>query len=206
MPHTIETTLYTFEELSDAAKERAIEEIRERGWLTECFRADADLMLDWIKEEKAEPQGIDIRDVRWTDRGWANFDAAFEAWVDLETFMKAHKLAGKYRALFNVAREQNAEMTVDWAGCKIYEGAGDSFRQRAAEIRLYGWQLDEARDKLVNEQAAVVEGVLDGVLRGLRDEFASALNEELDYQNSDGYVTEYLEGSSYDFTEDGTLA
>lgn len=85
MPETKEITVYTFDELSDKAKEHAIEQYARHGMDWEWW----DTVYDDAKEDGKE-HGFDINDIRFSGF-WSQGDgASWTGLVNISKFMEKH--------------------------------------------------------------------------------------------------------------------
>lgn len=198
---TIEVKLFTYPELSEKAQEQAREKVRTMGWCADDFRFSAQHMIDNLKEEAAA-QGIDVRDVSYEDRSWAFFTVTIEAIIDLAAFMKANKLANRYRALYNVATEKNPDVGIDNAYRLTGHGSGNTVYGQEARIEFSGYNDPSAT---VQGQAAAVEELIDATIQQMERELAQSFNEELEYCYSDEVIADLLTNNEHEFEENGDL-
>lgn len=199
---TTSVTVYTFDELSDDAKEKAIESVREflaRAWDSSDTEQLAEAIVYTLAEKLGSPgwdtygsgdfPGIDGVTMKgWDlDRGQSiDLDGAFTRdnapalpWVD---GIERVELNGRRLNVFLVDTEPDCTCPQDnWlvphdAGCPSLTPVQVS---------------DEARSKL--EQAA-------------RDAVSAAWHggrTELEWMESDEYVKDHIEANEYEFTEEG---
>ena len=212
MPVTRTLTLYTFNELSAEAQERAIERARESDWrsdwIGEMLREDMSLEFSqYFIPERLEPFGFDVLCRRYRTIGgneksepalwWdTNPDsAAFEANVNLETFIRAKKLGRKYALALSAAK--NGEIYA------ASVGAGDTRKCPIAEIELqHAWDV-ESNPERDARLAAQCDALEDELLRHYDDvcgEIVGFLQRTMEWRTSDEYYREELaeNGSLFD--------
>ena len=175
----IERTLYKFSELSDSAKAKAIDNLR-----------DINIYDEWHEDDYShleELHGIRIKDGFYfsIDREWFITPKDIEL-IDVKKFAgslykkNSILLAGDY-AIGISHNTRNGRAIVE----SHYRGA---YRPRLE--RAINAQLELLQDKL--------DSMLESVLNGLQDQYW--------YLVSDSAIIETIEANDYEFTEDGELA
>jgi hypothetical protein len=174
---TIETTVFTFDELSEDAKEKAIQDYRNKDvywhdWW-ECIYDDA------------ENVGIKITGFN-TGRGWdISFKFIDSAYDSAQKIIKEH---GQACQTYKTA----AKFVNDWAelvakysdGIKLDEVADDN-----------EYEFDNEADELEKDFQS-----------SIGHDFLMLLQEEEEYLNSDEAISETIQANEYEFTEQGKRA
>ena len=184
----IEKTIYRFDELTEAAKEKAREWFRgiaDDNWWSESVIDDAKRIGALI--------GFDVDDVYW--RGfWSQGDGT--CWTGAVTYSTGCAAA--------VAREcpQDAEIQ------RIARAWGDLQRRNFYQIRGGVSANDRYMRTSVNAYRADDREVIDGddasqIVSDFADWIYRSLEKEYDYQNADEQVGEAIRANEYEFDEEG---
>lgn len=193
-----ETEVFTFDELSDDAKENA------RQWMREANAGDnwaAETMLDCTVTDAARLLGIEfVRRGAYPAIDWDTnpVDAAFSGtWraskfkpgaIEKE-FPADKELHGIAASLAIIARD----FPESYADC----GAG----RRCTQIVDAYMSDDEADEHDVCEAITACEQTL----RDFAHWIACAVDREIEYQNSDEVIDETIVANEYEFTADGEV-
>lgn len=199
MPTTIETEVFTFDELDDDAKERAREWFREGGFNYEWW----DFTLDQAREIGAV-LGFDIPEKNgiafsgfWSQGDGASFSATWRApkapykrmkalgfdWTH-ESVKPLLEMADAMAVLLcNMTRSERDE------GATIYR-SGRSVHEGSMRIGPDGYEPEHAEDLL-------------DIARDFAHWVYRSLEREWDYMNSDEVVDESIRANEYTFTADG---
>ena len=171
---TIETTVFTFDELSEEAKQRAIQDYRNKDvyWYDwwECIYDDA------------KNVGIKIKHFdtgRSWDIGIEFIESAYDA---AEKIMKEH---GQTCETYKTA----AQFVKDWAELVAKYSDGIKLDKVAEDNE---WEFDQEADELEEE-----------FRRDIGHDFLILLQKEEEYLNSDEAISETIEANEYEFTEEG---
>lgn len=194
----VETEIFTFDELSDEAKDKA------RDWYRQANAGDTfsiDTMLDNMVTDAARLLGIEfVRRGAYPAIDWSTnpIDAAFSGtWraskfkpgaieKEFPTDKELHYIAA---SLAIIARDSPES----YADC----GAG----RRCTQIVDAYLSDDEADENDVCEAITACEQTL----RDFAGWIASVVNAEYEYQNSDEAVDETITANEYEFTADGEV-
>jgi len=192
---TIETTVYKFDELSDAAKQKALNAWRDLGGF------DDEYVIDYCKEA-AKMFGLDIDKIYYSGFSSQGDGACFEGRYKY----KAGALAAvkkewpKWTALHGIVERLEAVQKRNFyrltavikhrghyyhSGCMLIDVEDSENQYR---------DLKDAEDSVIDE------------LRDFADLIYAMLSDEYDYTQSDAYVTENIQGNGVEFTVDGGLA
>jgi hypothetical protein len=211
MPRIIETTVYQFSELSEAAKEKA------RAWylLGDQFDFSADYTIQEA-DTVARIFGLEI-DTRQVHL--MNVKLRGEPCVYYSGFCSQGDGAcfeGRYMYTKGAAKKIREYAPVDAELHRIVDAlqqlqkenfyqlrakcthAGRYYHARMMSVDVY--RLDEKRIDENTEEA------LTELLRDFADWIYSQLNKEYDYVQSDDYVDENITANEYEFTEEGEPA
>ena len=191
---TIETTVYKFDELSDAAKQKALNAWRDLG------NFDDECTIDYCKEA-AKMFGLGIDKIYYSGFSSQGDGACFEGRYKYKAGALAavKKAWPKWTALHDIVERLQAVQKRNFyrlaavtkhrghyyhSGCMLID-AEDSENQYR--------DLKDAEDIVIDE------------LRCFADLIYSALSDEFDYTQSDEYVTESIQCNDVEFTIDGEL-
>jgi hypothetical protein len=209
--HTIKTTVYEFEELSDDAKARA------REWWLRDFEFDTEGTIDHAATV-ADLFGLDIRQtcklrangshayvptVYWSgfrNQGdGASFDGRYQYKKDALKLVKAYAPTDK--TLHSIVKRLQDEQrmylyqlgaVVTQQGRYVHSGS------MSVDVLLHDNYPDNMSASMHAAQEAVEE-----CMRDFADWIYRNLELEYEYQTSDEYVDEALDINDYVFTEDG---
>lgn len=210
MPHTVTmtSTVYTFAELSDCAKETA------RDWYRSMIAEDA-YWAESIIESAAEAGamlGVDMRqrpvklmdgstrwdaDVYWSvDRG-GDVDYAATYRYERGASAKVRKEWPQDGDLHSIANRLQAIQRRHFYGltAEVRHSRGNGFGPVSVEVfNRDGYEANEAATDEVTE-----------CLRDFAQWIHSSLMREWDYVMSDEYADEGIEANGYEFDEDGNV-
>lgn len=200
MPATITRTVYTYDELSDDAKEKARDECRHWNTDDDYWYEHS---LDYWKEE-LEKQGIYDAEISFSGFYHQGSGASFTGKPNLAEWMKAQGIARRYRALYYAATNPTNEVE---AFATITSGRGYSHYTRGVpevELRCY---LDDEDPRAVrlNQQADEVNDAFEQWFRDQEGEIYRNLRDEYEYLTSDEAIAEMLIVNETQFNEDGGL-
>ncbi len=208
---TIEKTVFTFDELNEEAKDRVREWIMDTdqyawmvdgitGWEAVSDVAELHETFPDIWPEYVDPtmQRVTLHGggTRYDITTYANWDyrphisVAYE--FDVPAFMKHHKLAGKWRALYNAAVNGEVTATVT-NGYSIWGPRGDRFDC----LNFEAPEIAHADD---------LEQMLNDDMTDRVSYLSRMFADEIAYQSSDEAIRESCEANGYEFTENGVPA
>lgn len=211
MPTTKTITLYKYDELPESSQENARNWFREGNLDYEWHEYPFDEFTEDISKE-----GIDIltreqKHIGGYDNGawnphkettvtesniyFSGFSsqgdgASFEANVNIANWLKAHKLANRYRRYYNIAKKEGYR-------CAIRRG-GQSYHEMTMHVYTDGTDYPEYTPKY--------DVLLERILEDCRQHAKSLyrqLETEYDYLQSDECVIEAIQANEYTFTIDG---
>lgn len=212
MPQTIETKVYTFDELSDEAKEKArdwwrsVREASDLDNVVEDFATCAEIIGVELRQRPFRTMGGQTRyepAVRWglySQGSGASFEGSYRYKKGSVAAIRRHT-GDSESELIRIATELQAiqkrhgykleaRMT-DGPGSNFYEHSGTM----AVEV-FKGGGVFEYTDRA--EEAEVIQ-----LMRDLADWLYKRLEAEDMYQSEDEQVDEMLQINEYTFTEDG---
>lgn len=202
---TLTTTRYSFNELSDDAKARAIDACRFYN-VDDSFWSES--TIEHWQDERLPASGITDAKISYSGF-WSQGDGAgiYEGSIDLAAWMKSQKIANKYRALYDAACSRTA--AVDCSAYLEPRRGYSNYRQATPhlECRSYLYQHSgsswQEQDTRLNNQATDVEELLIEWWRDQESEIYKQLSDEYDYQTDDEQVSETILANDYDFDEEG---
>ena len=192
---TIETTVYKFDELSDAAKQKALNAWRDLG------NFDDECTIDYCKEA-AKMFGLGIDKIYYSGFSSQGDGACFEGRYKY----KAGALAAvkkdwpKWTALHGIVERLEAVQKRNFYRLTtVIKHSGHYYHSGCMLIDVEDSEnqyrdLKDAEDSVIDE------------LRDFADLIYAMLSDEYDYTQSDAYVTENIQGNGVEFTVDGGLA
>ena len=199
---TITTTVYTFEELSDEAKEKALEFYRDfntaywEWWETTLDDQKEQLEKAGINKPAIEFSGF------WSQGDGLSFTSKD---VNLETLMESSKAAEKYPEFYKELQLGN----IDYS-CYIPRTS-----HHYSHARTAAFSLDTVYPTVDDEQdyddlQDIIDRDLQGIIDYLDDwrmdkchEFYRALENEFNYLTADEALIESFEANEMEFTADG---
>lgn len=195
--------LFTFNELSDSAKEKA------RNWWREGSNDDtfwSECVIDEAKEE-GRNMGLDIDKVYfrgfWSQGDGACFEGTWHAcdvkagetakdWGDSPDTKEVRRIAAEFEE--TAKNFPNASFSVKHRGHYSHEFCTD-FNVSLGE--------DEDNGSISQEEWSRAESDLIETARDYMRWIYKQLEKEYEYQNSDEVIDELLESNGYTFREDG---
>lgn len=192
---TKEYNVYTFDELSDSAKENA------RQWMREGIAGDSfavDTLLDNTVTDAAEMLGI-----RFVKRG------AYPA-IDWDT----NPIGAAFNGSWYASKVAVDKLKADFTQNKVLHVIADDLAAVAADfpdasadcsIGRHCTQRVDMEFGYEDECGAAEESTRDA-LRAFASWIASTINAEIEYQNSDEAIDETIRANEYEFTESGEVA
>lgn len=197
MPTKREILIYTFDELSDKAKQKALDDYRHKGWGFDEFHVEN--LSEWFIEVLKDEWGIEVapKDLQWQLSYVQGDDVAFSGDVDLDKFLKKMGGLEKFKAL-----KRGGEWIV-WARVTTTR-YGHGIPAMGGETELdYDYEADDydAMEALAAElEETVKEGATDA-----GSELMSAGYKEIEYQSSDEVIAENITANDYEYDEQGNM-
>lgn len=214
MPQEITTTVYAIHELSEEARQRAIENHRyinvdDSYWHEDLIGTNGDPDKAPMGEraffaQDGEKKGFDIRRIYFSGFYSQGDGASFEAVTTYEDYILKNRLGRKYRTLLNHVRGGES-VTITTSG--PYSHANTMHISSLYSEWTFSPLSDTDRAYEAAERADYqAETIRDYILEDARDlanDFYQRLEEEYEYLTSDEAVIEMLEANEFLFIEDG---
>jgi hypothetical protein len=199
----IEITLYKFSDLSQEAKEKAIESNRNINvWYFNWY----EFVYDQFKEETKE---FRIDKMYFSGFGSQGDGAMFEGEFRTE-FLKSiltEQENKKYRRILPFVESGQIEVT------SIFKHYGHYYHERSYK-NLFDFQINSNKyiywskwNETSNVETLIkeLEEIISDFYETKAVELYSNLQKEYEYQTSDNAVIDTIEANEYDFTEDGKV-
>lgn len=181
---TIERTYYSFDELSEEVKDKAVE----RLW-------DLNVDYDWwvFIYDDAERIGIEMK---WFDEYYniEKFNANWFHTTIAETILKEH---GEQCETYKIAKKFLREVEIPQAMHDIFHSLYEKSERHTFEEEL----LDEVSDKYADK----IEELEEEFLSDLKGEYSAMLRRNYDYLTSREAIIESIKANDYEFTEEGEM-
>lgn len=197
MPQTIETVVYSFDELSDKAKETAREWIRGKGY---PFDGWHDSVIEWAKEA-GEIIGIDISRVYfsgfWPQGDGASFEGTYH--------YRKGALAALRKDCPNETRLHNIAGELQSIQRRNFYALSAGITQRGNYCHEHNMRVDveDARDNYGYCRDDSAESDITEAMQDFARWIYATLEREYDWLMSDEQVDDCLWANGYQFTEDG---
>lgn len=200
---TITRELYKYAELSDSAKERA------RDWLREAMQGDA-YFAEYLTEEFADTIAPAFGWTIGKARGsraqkaiyWSGFSSQGDGACFDGTWYPSDVNAAKL-AEYAPTDERLASLMADMVGIAARwpdDGGGATVRNTGH----YSHSGCTSFSADIDDEALL--GDLKCCSRSLMDWLYRSLEKEWEYQNSDAVIAETIDANGYEFTADGSIA
>ena len=193
---TIDIKLYKFEELSEEAKQTAIEKYRENQWEHGEFL----IFFEEYCNEKIQEEGFKNPKVQYSLSNCQGDGLSFSA----DGYDKLEEL---FINELGKGKEKTAKILAENCEVKITGNSGRYCFASKSDIDLY---LENYSSSINVLNTNNIDIVISKVLAALEDKYISLCEElekdgynEIDHENSDEYITESIKANEYDFTEDG---
>ena len=190
---TVQINTYSFSELSDKAKEKALNHYR---YLNVDY-ADWDEYI--LEEEEKKLESLGYSDVNILYSGfWTQGDGAcFTASIDIKKWLEAHKLTNKYKLLY--VNSELVTMTL------IHNNYYCHSTTTELEDICYFQDLPEAKKEKLYRQVNEIEKLILEEREELGDNIYKTLQQAYVTKISDEAVRDTIEANEYYFLEDGGL-
>jgi len=186
--------IYSFNELSEEAKEKALQDYREEQ--TEIFWIDE--TIESLKGLFKNCDGISLKDYSLGE---------YQSWLKVDfTNEEVENFTGK-RAFAWLENNLLSNIRISYYGEKRKELRQYGQYYRAGMIKpcsFTGYCADDdLLDDLIKE---VKEGCdLKTAFEGLASTIQRIIQNEVEYQNSEEYIAEHFEANEYEFDEEGNI-
>jgi hypothetical protein len=196
----IETKAYTFDELSDDAKEKVIQKFRSNGinyeWWDSVYEQ---------KEEEIKDAGFDVKGMFFSGF-WSQGDGAMFEYQDLSQKLRDEYIDG---LKLSPMRKEWIRNNISVSGNGKHRG--NYYNEKSCSHSIY-WEVDngdlhwskEFHKWLESFALDFDEFVIDKYEDLCRDLYKQ-LEKEYEYLTSDEEITEKILANEYEFTEEGNL-
>lgn len=176
--------VYKFAELTAEQQAKAIENLRDINTDIDWYRFELE---DYCEE--LDDQGFTDADITFSGF-WSQGDgASFTAKVDLDKFLKARRLANKYRKALNAYKSGALDI-------KIIKSS-HQYEHEYTMTTGYSDDNEVMTDELENYILEEARELARGIYERLRDRY--------EYLASDEAIIETIEANDYDFTANGKI-
>jgi hypothetical protein len=211
---TIELKLYSFSELSDEAKQNAIENYRSKGYEPNWTQENTDTVKAFYNVFPIEQYGRD-----WTNfRINANHDEINDfSGIRLAKYIwnnyKDQLFKGKYYSGFNGVQDKpirHKRLKVNEIKTGSNKGKFGHYYHSAITLDnscvLTGYSIDDDILQPVYEFLEKPDNTtFEELIQDCLNAWQKAVESDEEYQNSDEYIAEYFEANNYEFIEDGEI-
>lgn len=175
--HTIKVTVYDINELSDKARENALNRLSESQ--SEIYNP-----LDLYSiNEIAEKKGLKFNAIYWNSYPWYNTGGDVDV-MDVKKLLKAVNLDLRTKAAREIIENGVIIKTVR-----------ESFNSDA------GYSTDDETLKMIQE----TEVKIDTLISSLADDYVKQVREDYEYVTGEEYLTEMCADMGYKFLENGRI-
>lgn len=180
--------VYKFSELTPAAKQKALQELRdcntEDSWWADC------VLDDW--KEKLEKFGYTSPEIAYSGFCSQGDGASFTAAVDLQNWIKATKNAKRFAAILKWLKSPD-----EWHTANVIRTDRHYSHYNTVRAEL---EYDDTAPDMSELEAAITAHVRDLSKQLYRD-----LEKEFSYQSSDTTIVETIEANDWTFNARGHL-
>lgn len=195
----VEMPTFSFEELSESAKEKAIQDYRNSG---------REFFYNGVHEnfiEKCGEYGIEVerKDINWTGF-WSQGDGASFVSDNIDVKTLVDKLGIKFRLGLEKVFCENVNVRIKRIG---HHYAHAYTVQASVETYDASYGRDNSLDRIneyIEKKAAELEEKLEELKNELCGTLYRDLEKEYDYQNSDDYIKEEFIANGDRFFENGS--
>ena len=184
-----EIDVYTFDELSPKAKERAITDYRHSGAAFDS--SDTELLSETFRDQLKE-KGLPYDDVRWRLSYSQGDGVAFYGQFDLGEYLRANKLKSKFPAIARVADDVSADI----------EKIGPHMYDHWNTMRVHLEPQVDLTDIQKTELARLRELIADDI-KDVSRELEKAGFADIEYREGDEQIAEMIRANDYEFDVNG---
>ncbi len=187
--------MYSFDELSDKAKEVAIENERNDEFGLTYGNWWQNVYDTW--EEKLNAEGYKDVTIQFSGFYSQGDGANFTASVDIQKWLEVAKKKGKYQALYKFAKQYDIPMSI------VRTFAWHSEHENTVNIDTADdyTMSEKAQDQLTEIESLILEearGYMRDIYRDLRNEYEYLTSDE----NIEAYLSDEFSGDRY-YTKEG---
>jgi len=197
-------TTYKIGELSEKAKKRAIEYARDHFWEFNC-----DALSDWFKQDLEDHYGYDNCKVWWSLSYCQGDGVCFEGHPDMEYIAKHdEELAAMLREFKTTLALQFPETEEE--GWSVEIECNDRCHRTTVSVNCHDYYYDckeyQHLSGTIDEWRIKLEKHLQARVKTICDEMEECGYSDIEYQQTDEALEEWLEANDYEFTESGKWA
>lgn len=188
---TIETIVYKFDELSEAAQQRAIGDSRDKN--TDSLHFFSDDCIEQIKEAGFYEPKLQYS-LSYCQGDGLSFSAhSYE------------KLKGIFSNILGDGKEKTAGFLAEKCHAEIKGNNGRYCFASRSDIDLYIDNCNFYGNNIYNIERVVSEAreQLENIYLDLCEKLKKQGYDEIEYQSSDEFIKEEINANNYEFTEDG---
>ena len=186
---TIEKTLYLFDELSDSAKNKALDKLRELN----DFQFESECVLEDAKEI-AKILGIDIKKIYYSGFS-SQGDGACFTW-SYNHRQDVEKLIKEYAPLDTKLHDIALLLELSAPLRATIEHTSRYYHAETMQITCYGMDDEEVTSEVDS---------LESALKAFANWIYDQLEKQYDYTNSEEHLKEMIEANEYEFSIEGKL-
>jgi RecG-like helicase len=209
---TIEVKLYKFEELSEEAKEKAIEKWRSSE--TEYHHGEE--YRDTLKEfEKSFPVKVTDWEISPWSYSYVKFDFTSDedigelSGIRLMKYLWNNHRRDLYKGKWYQVHSREKISHPRIRSEKLKDGYHNSYRSAITLTNscvLTGWCVDEdILEPIYKFLESPDNRTFESLLEECLESWRIAWEKEMEYESSDEYISETIIANEYDFTEDGEM-
>ena len=185
----IETTVYRYDELSEAAKAKAVERVRSD--LSEYLEYDN--LTEWMGEYLSE-RGLPSEDIRFSLSYCQGDGVAFYGEVDVPTLLRKYRVLSRYRSILDHV---------------IVSLSPNSYGHHYSHWNTMQIDVEWACDREPTSLQELLLGELEDRILSIAQAESGELERrgyaEIDYLTSAEVAVETIECNEWEFTEDGGI-
>lgn len=186
-----------FKRLSKAAKERAIE------WMRDCISED-DIQLQDTFDNVLTEAGFPGMDIMWS-LGWRQGDGvAFKGSIDMDELAKhdEHIVEQLAKGMLLGVNPDDWE----WSGAITHHGHYTHWNSMDVELDFaLMWEEETEHAKTLSEIARDIRDYIAEKIKGLSRKMERIGYDEIEYQASDEHCVECIEAHDFRFSREGDL-
>lgn len=197
---TVEHEVFSFDELSKEAQQKAIEinhDINVEYWEWWCHVYDQ-------YTEKLEAYGYNDVEM-WFSGFWSQGDGAcFDASVDLAKVIEKNKLKTKFRDVYRLAKDGLANASIIKNGYATYYNH-ERTRYISLDLELWHEDITKEKEEKLWQQTNELENILEEHRLQFCIELYKDLQNEYEWRTEDANIAETLIINEYTFLPNGKM-
>lgn len=209
---TVQTNVYTFSELSDDAKEKVLNDMRETNVFEDWYLF---VYEDFKEICKTLSLTIDLKQTYFSGFGCQSDGCSSTGYIDIVKFYNAiHSESWKNHAP-NLKKDNNFSPCLQKVDKRVLSLIEDGILDTSCYIkptnRESSIKIEFECENIANRQTNIAKEIesleyfLDQNLNELNSLLFNLLEREYEYQTSDNAIIETIQANEYKFTEDGEI-